>query len=92
MTLTLNPHTEARLRSFAAQHSLPPEEAVVLLLDVTDASGYYNSVEAETITAELQASVEDYAAGHWISLEDYEAEVQAERAERSIEAKSNNGR
>ena len=92
MTLTLNPDTEARLHSFAAQHSLPPEEAIELLLNATDAAGYYSPAEAEIIKAELQASVADYTAGHWISFEDYESEVHAERAGRSTEANTNNGR
>jgi len=39
--------------------------------------------EKESVIAALYASEEDYAAGRWISLEEYEAQTVARRQARS---------
>lgn len=38
--------------------------------------------EKEAVVAALRANEEDYAAGRWISLEDYEAQTPAQRQAR----------
>ncbi len=82
MTLTLPPATEARLRAVAAQRGLAPEETIDMLLAEAETSPDQVSLtasEQEEVLAALRASVEDYAAGRWVSLEDYEAQIQAEK-------------
>lgn len=71
MVITLNPHSEALLRSVAAQRGLPPEEAIDLVLSEA-------SHEFQEAAAGIQRGMNDYAAGRWISLEDYEAQVRQE--------------
>ncbi len=87
MTLTLTPDTEARLLALAAERGLAPEETINVLLTQAETnptrSEFTASEERQILTA-LQTSVEDYAAGRWISLEDYEAQVQAERMTRDV--------
>lgn len=72
MTLTLTSDTEARLRAVAAQRGLTPEEA----LDVVLAEAQTDFDEA---VAGIRRGMDDFAAGRWISLEDYEAQVRAKR-------------
>ncbi len=72
MTLTLTPDTEARLRSVAAQRGLPPEKTIDVLLAEAD-TDFHEAI------AGIQRGMDDFAAGRWISLEDYEAQIQAER-------------
>ena len=67
MTLTLTPDTEARLRSVVAQRGLPPERTIDVLLAEADAD-FHEAI------AGIQRGMEDFAAGRWISLEDYEAD------------------
>lgn len=71
MVITLTPHSEALLRSVAAQRGLPPEEAIDLVLSEA-------SQEFQEATAGIQRGMDDYAAGRWISLEDYEAQIRKE--------------
>jgi predicted transcriptional regulator len=66
--MEITPETEARLQAVAAQRGLTPEQTIIDLL-----------TEQEKTLAALRASVEDFAAGRWISLEDYEAQILAER-------------
>jgi len=87
MTLTLSPDMENRLRSLAAQRGLPPEETFRALLTEAEAAAFLNETQAQEILAQFKASREDYAAGRWISIEDYEAQVQAKRAERASQEK-----
>ncbi len=89
MTLTLPPATEARLRAAAAQRGLAPEETIDALLAEAEAipdQVILTPSEQEQVLAALRASVEDYAAGRWISLEDYEAEIQAEKQAHSAQS------
>jgi len=72
MTLTLPPETEARLHSVAAQRGLPPEKTLDVLLVEAD-TNYYEAI------AGIQRGMDDYTAGRWISLEDYEAEAEAKQ-------------
>lgn len=75
MTLTLTPDTEARLRSVAAQRGLPPEQTIDVLLAEAD-------TDFQQAVAGIQRSMDDFAAGRWISLEDYEAQLPARRQAR----------
>lgn len=74
MTMTLPPDTEARLRAVAGLRGQAPEEALNTLLDraLTDA-------EAEAIRAELQASVDDFAAGRSMTLNEVRASLRTRR-------------
>jgi predicted transcriptional regulator len=74
MILTLTPDTEARLLALAAQRGLPPEETIDALLAEAD----FNDA-----VAGIQRGMNDYAAGRWTSLEDYEAQIQAEKQARA---------
>lgn len=85
MTLTLTPDAAERLRSVAAQRGLTPEEAIDMLLAEAETSPDQVSLtasEQEQVLAALRASVEDYAAERWVSLEDYDAQIQAEKQAR----------
>ena len=86
MTLTLTPGSEARLRALSAQRGLPPEETIDALLaeaEVKPDQIVLTALEEEEVLAALKASVEDYAAGRWISLEDYETQIREEQIARS---------
>lgn len=52
------------------------------LHDCSEPMADTSPAEQEEILAALKRSVEDHAAGRWISLEDYEAQIQAERQKR----------
>ena len=52
------------------------------LRDCSEPMADTSPAEQEEILAALKRSVEDHAAGRWISLEDYEAQIQAERQKR----------
>jgi predicted transcriptional regulator len=77
MTLTLTPDAEARLRSVAAQRGLPPEQTIDVLLAEAD-------TDFQQAVAGIQRGIDDFAAGHWISLEDYEAQIQSEQPSGSV--------
>ena len=82
MTLTLTPGSEARLRALSAQRGLPPEETIDALLAEAEAKPnltVLTALEETEVMASLKASVEDYAAGRWISLEDYEEQIREEQ-------------
>ena len=66
MTLTLNPATEARLRSVAHQRGLAPEATLDAVLA---------EAEDREMQAELRASVEDYAAGRSMTVGEYRAKA-----------------
>ena len=70
MTLTLTPDTEALLNSVAAQRGLPPEKTIEALLAEAQAAAESEYREA---VAGIECGMDDFAAGRWISLEDYEA-------------------
>lgn len=74
MTLTLTPGPEARLRALSAQRGLPPEETIVLLLAEAD----FNDAAAG-----IQRGMDDHAAGRWISLEDYDTRIEAQKQARA---------
>ncbi|MBV9848892.1 MAG: hypothetical protein JO250_04310 [Armatimonadetes bacterium] len=79
MTLTLSPETEARLLAVAAQRRLPPEAALAAVL-----------AEAETdfneAVAAIQEGLADLDAGdRGMLLEEYRAQVHAEREARRQE-------
>lgn len=85
MTLTLPPDTEARLRTVAAQRGLPPEETLDVILAEAEASLaqiVMTEEESQKVLAALLRSEEDYAAGRWLSLEDYEAQLKERRQAR----------
>lgn len=86
MTLTLTPDTESRGRSVAETRGLDPEDALIVLLNQALAEAESDSAtivmseeEAQQVLAALRKSEEDFAAGRWISLEDYEAQIRAEK-------------
>ena len=76
MTLTLTPDTEAMLLTVAAQRGLAPESTLdVILAEV--------ATDFEEAVAGIQRGMDDFAAGRWISLEDYEATAEARRQARA---------
>ena len=76
MTLTLTPDTEARLHALAAQRGLAPEETIARL--ITEANADFNEA-----IAGIQRGMDDFAAGRWISMEDYDAQIEAEKPNHS---------
>jgi len=76
MILTLTPDTEARLHAVAAQRGLAPEETVARL--ITEADTDFNEA-----VAGIRRGMDDFAAGRWISMEDYDAQIEAEKAHSS---------
>ncbi len=84
MTVTLTPDIETRLRTFAEEQGLVPEQVHNALL-----AHALEEAEAELqdTLAGLDQSVEDYNAGRWITSEEMslelKAEVAAARAERT---------
>lgn len=79
MTLTLTPDTEALLNSIAAQRGLPLEKTLKIVLAEAQAAAETDYREA---AAGIQRGMDDFAAGRWVSLEDYEAQIQAEQTAR----------
>lgn len=87
MTLTLTPDTEARVRSVAETRGQDPEEALIALLNQALAEADFAAIvmteeEIQQVPAALQRSEEDFAAGRWVSLEDYEAQTKERRRAR----------
>ena len=82
MTLTLTPDTEALLHSVAAQRGLPPEKTIEMLLTEAQAAASYDKAEEDNILAELQASVDDHAAGRSMTIDEYRAKALARRQAR----------
>ena len=79
MTLTLTPDTEALLNTVAAQRGLPLEKTLEMVLAEAQAAA---ETEYREAVAGIQRGMDDFAAGRWISLEDYEARIQVEQAAR----------
>ncbi len=78
MTVTLTPDIETRLRTFAEEQGLVPEQVHEVLL-----SRALEEAEAElqdTLVG-LDQSVEDYNAGRWISAEEMHEKLKARIAE-----------
>lgn len=83
--MTLTPDTEARLRGIADRRGLTPDAVLSALL-----AGYEDLVggvpdpaaDLEQSAAGVRQGMADFAAGRSISLEDYRAEVEAEKAAR----------
>lgn len=72
MAIALTAHAEALLRLVAAQRGLPPEETIDLVISEA-------SRDLQEAVAGIQRGMDDYAAGRWTSLEDYEAQVRQEK-------------
>lgn len=70
MTLTLTPETEARLTAVAALRGLPPEDTLAELIAQAQAAH-------EETAAALRHSMAETAAGHWVSLEQFEQDFAA---------------
>ena len=66
MTLTLTPDAAARLRAMASRRGLGPEETITRLITEADS-------DFKQAVAGIQRGMDDFAAGRWTSLEDYEA-------------------
>ena len=89
MTLVLSSEIEARVRSVAELSGQDPEDALIALLNqaLADAEAdlaplAMSDEEKQQVLTALQRSEEDYAAGRWISLEDYEAKIAEKRKKR----------
>ena len=78
MTLTLTPDTEALLNSVAAQRGLPLEKTLEMVLAEAQAA-YHDHLDDDAILAELQASVDDHAAGRSMTIDEYRAKALARR-------------
>jgi len=78
MTVTLTPDIETRLRTFAEEQGLVPEQVHEVLL-----SRALEEAEAELqdTLAGLDQSVEDYNAGRWITAEEMSRQLKAHVAE-----------
>ncbi len=78
MTLTLTPDAETRLRSFAEERGLAPEEAheALLVRALEEAEA-----EWQDTLAGLDQSVEDYNAGRWITAEEMSRQLKAHVAD-----------
>jgi len=73
MTLTLTPEAEAHLAAAAARRGLPPEDTLAQLLAEED----HRSAEWDAAVADVQSSLDDFAAGRSLSLEEYGAQANA---------------
>lgn len=82
MTLTLTPDTEALLNSVAAQRGLPLEQTLEMVLAEAQAAASYDYLDDDMILAELQASVDDHAAGRSMTIDEYRAKALARRQAR----------
>ena len=89
MTLTITSDIEARIRSVAELSGQDPEETLIALINQALANAeadfaplVMDEEEKRQVVAALQRSEEDYAAGRWISLEDYEAKIAEKRKNR----------
>lgn len=72
MTITLTHGTEAMLLAVAAQRGLAPDEALNVLLAEA-------ATDFEEAVAGIQRGMDDFAAGRWISLEEFTAKAQTTR-------------
>ena len=79
MILTLTPDTEALLNSVAAQRGLPLEKTLKMVLVEAQAAAEYDHFDDDKILAELQASVDDHAAGRSMTIDEYRAKALARR-------------
>ncbi len=82
MTLTLTPDTEALLNSVAAQRGLPLDKTLNMVLTEAQAAAEYDDLDDGQIIAELQASVDDHAAGRSMTIDEYRAKALARRQAR----------
>jgi len=71
MEITFSQEDATRLLTLAAQGNKTPRQ--ILMHFVKD---------REEVLAALTASAEDFDAGRWISLEDYEAQIKERRQKR----------
>lgn len=78
MTLTLTPDTKALLHPVAAQYGLLPEKTIEMLLADAQAA-HHNHSEDDAVLAELQASVDDHAAGRSMTIDEYRTKALARR-------------
>jgi predicted transcriptional regulator len=78
MTVTLTPDVETRLRSYAEEMDLDPEQIsnAFLARDLEEAEA-----ELQDTLAGLDRSVEDYNAGRWITAEEMSRQLKAHVAE-----------
>ena len=74
MTLTLAPDIETRLRTFAQNQNLDPEQfsADLLTRALEEAE-----TELQDTLAGLDRSMEDFAAGRWITSEELDRRLEA---------------
>ncbi len=79
MTLTLTPNAEALLRSVSAQRGLPPEKTIEMVLAEAQAAAEINLFNDDEILAELQASVDDHAAGRSMTIDEYRTKALTRR-------------
>lgn len=78
MALAVMPETERRLRTYAEQLNLDPEQLANALL-IRDLEAAEAELQ-ETLTG-LDQSVEDYNAGRWITAEEMSRQLKAHVAE-----------
>ncbi len=76
MTLTLTPDTEAVLQTLAAQRGQAPEQIVEALVR----HAAQEERERQETLSGLRQSVQQFAAGQWVALEDLGAEHDAWKA------------
>lgn len=83
--MTISPDTEARLRGIADRRGLTPDAVLsALLTGYEDLTGdaLDPAADLEQAAAGVRQGMTDFAAGRSVSLEDYRAEVEAEKAAR----------
>lgn len=78
MTLILTPETEAQLTVIAAQRGLPPEKALIQMV-ADEAQRVAEEADIADAVAGLLRGSAEIAAGDWVSLETYRAEVPERR-------------
>ena len=78
MTVTLTPDVETRLRSYAKELDIDPEQLsnAFLARDLEEAEA-----ELQDTMEGLDRSVEDYNAGRWITAEEMSRQLKAHVAE-----------
>ncbi len=81
MTFTLTPDTETRLRTFAEEQRLDPEQVHNALLTRALEEA---EAELQDTLAGLDQSVEDYKAGRWITAEEISRRLKAHAAESRV--------
>ena len=82
MTLAVMPETETRLRTYAEQLDIDPEQlaSALQIRDLEEAEA-----ELQDTLAGLDQSVADYNAGRWITTEEMSRELKAHVAATRIE-------